>query len=122
MDSLDVATSAATSPTDLDVTAVRAAVAAGTPLHRSTMIALCDALDAARAEVRSREGDAARMAKRLVFAETARDTAVVERGRVILSLTCAQAECHAVIKDECASEASKEIARSILAASRRGER
>ena len=66
-----------------------------------------------------RDAESARMARRLEIAEAARKAAEVERTRIFIGLTAAQAECHAVIADAGASEAERAVARRILAASRR---
>ena len=105
----------------LDTAALRAADA-----DARTVAALCDALDAARDELRrtqralaEADGEFARAAKRVELAQQARTAAEVERSRFYLGLSAAQAACHAVIADKDATAAEHDLARRVLTESRR---
>jgi hypothetical protein len=106
----------------LDTATIRAAEP-GTLDAVATVGALCDALDAARAELRQaaqalemREGDARRAATRLEIAQRARAAAEVERGRFQLALNAVRVECHRVLADKDAGPERREVVRAVLAA------
>jgi hypothetical protein len=106
--------------TSVDTAAIRAAEP-GALDPAETVDALCDALDAVRAELaranealKMHEGDAQRVATRLEIAQRARAAAEVERGRFQLALDAARAECNRVLADKDAGPERREVARAVL--------
>lgn len=105
---------------EVDTTAIRAAEPGTLDLAESVG-ALCDALDAVRAELdrasralQTREGDAQRATTRLEIAQRARAAAEVERGRFQVAFNAVSAECNRVLADKDAGPDRREVARAVL--------